>query len=439
MEGSVQRYELNVALTPTNGYFNFPLLPLGSLGINANTNFASIDNLIYPNGKGGHVTFLHSSVDAAKFLGQIPASPTLGADINYNLLGFGKYNKKRDYFWSFGLNFRATTDMGIPKELFSVLKDFRNGSFEIPDVTLDASAYLEFALGFATAVDWHNLVVGGRFKFLVGLLQADASLTDIRLDIDKDKVGLSADGTIQAHHALMNFDNLPAGNNGGVDIADVFDYRNNFGLKNGIHSFGMAIDLGAEAKFLDNRLKVSAAVNDLGFIKWGKAGNFVGDMNDVVYEFRGIDFDTNESEVTKPEDGITFRQGAAENYSRRLSTTLNIGAEYNFFENKLGVGVLSNTRLSGNKSYSELTLMGTVRPTKWFTAAVSHSLVHKKAGIFGLALNFHPRAVNLFIGFDYLPSKMAKVDDIILPMRVHSFNTYIGLAFAFGDRSKPWK
>jgi hypothetical protein len=439
MEGSIQRYQLNPALTPTYGYVNFPLIPLGSLGIEVNNNFASIDNFIYPNGQGGHVTFMHPSVDASKFLGRIPARPSLGADINYNLLGFGKYNRRHDYFWSFGLNFRTTVDAGIPKELFSVLKDFRNGTFDIPDITLRASSYLEFALGFAMPVGWQNLVVGGRLKFLVGVAQADASLNNIRLNVDSDNLGVRANGTMQIHHALMNFDNLPTDQNGGIDMENVLNYDSNFGLKNGIHSFGAAIDLGAEAKLLGKRLKISAAVNDFGFIKWGKANNFIADTSDIIYEFRGINFDTGDPEVVEHEKEITLRQQASQNYSRRLATTLNIGVEYNFLNNLLGVGVLSHTRMAGTVNYSELTLTGTVRPSGWFTAAVSHSLVHNKFGLFGLAFNFHPRGINFFLGFDYLPTKMAKVDGATVPQRLKSFNTYIGLAFTPGGRSKPWK
>jgi hypothetical protein len=162
-------------------------------------------------------------------------------------------------------------------------------------------------------------------------------------------------------------------------------------------------------------------------------------MDDIVYEFRGLHLDTGNIEQVKPDDWIVLRQQDAESYTRRLNTTLNIGAEYNFFKNLLGVGVLSHTRFAGKNAYSELTVTGTVRPGKWFTAAVSHSLIQNKIGVFGLALNFHPRGINFFLGFDYIPTQMARIDRAMVPQRLKSFNTYLGLAFTPKGRSKPWK
>jgi hypothetical protein len=438
MENSVPRYQLNAALTPNHGYVNFPFLPIAALGMDVNNNFATLDNFIYPNGQGGHVTFMHPSVDASQFLNSLPAHPSLRAEVNYNLLGFAKYHNRRDYFWSFGLNLRTTADATIPKEIFSILKDFRDGSYNVSDIAISGSSFLEFAFGYAGPVGWQNIVIGGRLKFLVGLAQLDASLNNIKLDVDKDKLGVSANGTMQLHHALMNFDNRPTNENGGINMANLLDYKNSFGFKNGISGLGVAIDLGIDAKFFSERLKVSAAVNDLGFIKWGKANNFIADMDDIVYEFRGINFDTGDSEVIKPED-ISFRRLSSQDYSRKLTSTMNFGVEYNFFKNLLGVGVVSHIRKTSMADYSEFMVVGTVRPSKWFTAAVSHSIVQNKFGLFGLALNFHPRGLNFFLGFDYIPTKMGTIDNVPVPMNLKSFNTYIGFAFSPNGRAKPWK
>jgi hypothetical protein len=439
MEGSIPRYDLNPALTPQDGYVNFPLLPIGALGINVDNNFAAVDNFIYPDGRGGHVTFMHPSVDAKDFLRKMPNRATLGVDLNYSLLGFGNYSKKHNYFWSFGWNMRVDADVAIPGEIFSVLKDLRNGAFDMSDISVGAMAYSEFALGFAAPIGWQNIVIGGRVKFLVGLADVDARLTNVRLDIGSDKIGVSAGGTVRA--SVFGVDNtapLATDENGGINIADMLDFSR-FSMNNAFKSYGAAIDLGAEAKLFGQRLKISAAVNDLGFIKWNRVNNIIADMDDITYEFRGINLDTNEAEMVEPDGGIVFRQQEAQGYTRRLNTTLNIGAEYNFFKNLIGIGVLSHTRFSGKNAYSELTLTGTVRPGKWFTAAVSHSLIQNKIGVLGLALNFHPRGINFFLGFDYVPTQMARIDGVPVPQRLKSFNTYLGLAFTPKGRSKPWK
>ena len=441
MEGSIPRYEMNAALTPMHNYVNMPLLPIGYMGINLNNNFLSVKNFIYPY-QGGHVTALHGSVSAKDFLNRIPSTASMGADVVYSLVGFGKYNKKHDYFWSFGLNARVIADTGIPKEVFSILKDLKSGVYDIPDITISTTAYLEFALGFTMPVGWQNLVVGGRLKLLVGLAQAEATLTNLNLTVATDKVRASYGGNMQGNIFGMDYTDLND-EEGKMDFGELTNFSDRFRFGNGFKSFGAAVDIGAEAKFLDNRLKVSLALNDLGFIKWGAGNAFQGSLKDVAYEFAGYNTTTEDWEVTKPEgDAFEARHTGNDGYSKRLATTLNIGAEYNFFDNLLGVGLLSHTKFSNRVTYSELTLVGTVRPSNWFTASISQSMMHNNIGIFGLAVNFHPKGVNFFLGVDYVAAQLAQLDFVSegfkYPLRAKSMNVYIGLAFTPGGRSKPW-
>lgn len=441
MEGSIPRYDMNAALTPMHGYINMPLLPIGALGVNLNNNFLSLDNFIYPHG-GKHVLFLHESVDPKKFMNRMPHRASLNVDVNYNLLGFGKYSKKHNYFWSFGWNIRAIVDMGIPKEVFGLLKDLKNGSYDIPDVTLGATAYSEFAFGFAMPVGWKDLVVGGRLKFLVGAAQVEAALDNISLEATNTEVKAQLAGTLRASVFGMDYSNMSAGEDGSMEMGDLFDFSN-FSIGNGFKSYGAAIDLGAEMKLLDRRLKLSFAINDLGFIQWSGANAVQADMEEVSVEFTGYDINAEKWGVENSGKFGRFTRTGGDSYSKRLSTTMNIGAEYNFFDNLLGVGLLSHTKFSNRITYSELTLAGTVRPADWFTASISHSLVQNKIGIFGFALNFHPRGVNFFLGLDYIPTQMAKINPDVLPLtmwpvRAKSMNFYFGLAFNPGGRSKPW-
>lgn len=435
MEGSIPRYDMNAALTPMHGYVNMPFM--GAIGVNVNNNFLSLDNFIYPY-QDRHVLFMHESVNPKTFLNRMPNRASLNSDITYNIIGVGKYSRKHNHFWSFGLNIRAVADAGIPKEVFSLLKDFRNGTYDIPDVTLGAMLYAELSLGFAKPVGWQDLVVGGRLKLLMGAGQAEATLDNISITSTENQVKASFGGSMRASVFGYNFNHLGSGQ---FEMGDLFgDFR--FG--DGFKSYGAAIDIGAEMKLFDRRLKVSFALNDLGFIRWSAANAVNARMDDFVIEFNGINLNKDDGdekddfEVADP----AFRKTGSQGYGKRLSTVMNIGAEYTFFDNLLGVGLLSNTRFSNRITYSELTLIGTVRPADWFTAAVSHTLVHNKIGIFGLALNFHPKAVNFFLGVDYIPTRFAEIREDILPVtvwpvRTKSLNFSFGLAFGVG-RSKPW-
>ncbi len=442
MEGSIQRYEMNPALTPMRNYINMPLLPIGYMGINLNNNFLSVDNFIYPY-KGGHVTALHSSVNGKKFLNRIPQTSGVGADVVYGLVGFGKYNKKHDYFWSFGWNVRVVADTGMPKEVFTILKDLRNGTYDIPDVTVDAVAYSEFALGFTMPVGWQNLVVGGRLKLLVGLAQVEASFNKVNMTVATDKVRASFGGSMQGSMSFMDYRNGIADADGNIIMDELINYKDRAKWNNLMRNLGMAVDVGAEMKLFDKRLKLSVGVNDLGFIRWGANNSVHGAIDDAYFEYNGYNTGTEKWETD--DSGVDFdniRYTGGNGYTRRLACTLNAGAEYNFFNNLLGVGLLSSTRFGVNRTYTELTLAGTVRPSDWFTASISQSFIQNKVGIFGFALNFHPKGVNFFLGVDYIAAQLAQLDFIDqgfkYPLRAKSMNVYLGLAFTLKGRTKPW-
>ncbi len=343
MEGSIPRYDMNAALTPLDGYVNMPFM--GSIDVKFNNNFLNVENFIYPKQGGGHTTFLSSQVSAADFMKKMPQQPNFGVELKYNLLGFGNYSKKHDYFWSFGWNIRTMVDVNIPRDLFRTLKNFSNGYFSMTGLAIDVSAYNEFAFGFATPVGWENLVVGGRLKLLTGFANVEMSLDKAYLDVNQNYVRAEFGGTMRAANGL-GFPMAGFGNKElGTWMSDMMSGRN-FG--NAARSWGAAVDLGAEMKFLDKRLKVSIGVNDLGFIYWNKqSGTVQGRVNDLKVEYSGYNTGANDGkgdfQVTTPEK-VSLTETGSGSYSRRLVTTLNAGVEYSFFNNILGVGLLSHTR-----------------------------------------------------------------------------------------------
>jgi hypothetical protein len=92
---------------------------------------------------------------------------------------------------------------------------------------------------------------------------------------------------------------------------------------------------------------------------------------------------------------------------------------------------------------TELTTSFNVRPTNWMTFTASHTFLNGNTpGIFGAAINIHPRAINIFIGMDYISSKkndvegftpttMSEIDGWISP-KATSYNFYVGVGFNFG-------
>ena len=425
MEGSYFRNELNPALSPTRGYIAIPVI--SGTGVNLNGNLLSVDNFLFKN-NGEVVTALHSSVPADKFLSRLPEKGFVGLNLNTNLLGAGFYTKGS--FWNFGINLRSSNDVTVSKDIFRVLKTLGNGYYDLNNTSVSSTSYIELYVGNSRKVadfSFGTLTAGAKVKILAGLLNASSQVEQISADISSESVTGKLQGTLRANGVILDPTKAVVGQMLTQDIL-CQDIGKMFGnLKN----FGAAIDLGAQMTLLDNRLKVSAAVTDLGFIKWSSKTHIEAQALADFY-YNGINLSTGEVGSNSSSD-IYVIETAKGGYTTRLNCTLNFGAEYSILDNRIGFGVLSHTEFRHKKSLSELTLSVNFRPTDWFSATLSHTLLNRnKVGILGFALNLHPKGVNLFLGADYIPMKYVKYQNIAVPYNAKSLNLYLGLGFNLG-------
>lgn len=274
--------------------------------------------------------------------------------------------------------------------------------------------------------------------------------------------GSSAEIVAKAQELKAKFDNYHANLTVGAELKSSFkglelkeeegkDYVTDFDFdsgKLGIAGYGFGIDLGASYKILDN-LTVSASILDLGFISWSKSSTKIASANPDPIDIKGstyagmIDPANAQSSVT---NALNQLQNDAENYmdlvtqgdvlnydmlqlevgdakesrKSRLASTLVLGAEYGFFNNKLAVGVLSTTRFVQPDALTELTFSANYRPKSWFNVALSYSAIQSAGKSFGLGLKLGP----LFVGTDYM----------FLGKNSNSVNGFVGVSIPLGGR-----
>lgn len=440
MEGSYFRTEFNPALTPTRGYILIP--GLSGVNLNLGTNFLSFDNFIYKR-NDEYVTFLHRDVTTEQFLGQLPSNLKTTVNANVNLLGLGFYTKKM--FWNFGANLRCDNNLVLSPELFKAVKSLGTGKHDLGATSFNANYYVEAYGGVSfPLLSW--LTVGVKGKLLIGLLNAKASFDNLYLSINDDKIEANLDGSWRASCPVI--DNQRVVNGEDVAFADLLKFDPNV-IMNNLKSYGAAIDFGVEMRFLNNHLKVSAAVTDLGFINWSDASQLGGKVSGgFVYTGANVTLDgVNQDELIRPLEGndklINFddvlHKGKYEKYpATRLTCSLNAGVEYNMLKNKIALGVFSQTKVlnTSTKSvpYSEITASVNLRPLNWVSATVSHTLLSgNNAGIFGAAINIHPALFNFYLGVDFIDTNWVKFasNNLMLPRNAKSLNVYAGVAFNF--------
>ena len=428
MEGSYFRTEMNPALAPTRGYLALP--GMSGVGLNLSTNFLSVDNFIYQKGDQ-YVTALHGSVSPEEFLGKIPSVGKMDLDMRLNLLGVGFYTRRT--FWSFGLELRGSQNMALSEDVFTALKTLGNGLYDLGNTALSADVHLDAYLGASFPVcDFVN--VGVKAKFLVGLANVGAQFDSLNANVGEDSIT----GTLRGHWRANSIvtENARINADGSYDMpSDIISTA-----LNNIKSFGAAIDLGAEVRLFDDHLRISAAITDLGFIKWAPETHIGGEVAGDFY-FNGFDIEGGKADADANFEDVVIGLDSYPGYTTMLNYSVNVGVEYNILNNHIAFGVLSHTKFCNTLTYSELTASINFRATNWLTATVSHTFLNgNQPGVLGAAINIHPAAINIFLGVDYIDTRYVKVtdvdalpsDSIYVPHYASSLNVYFGFGFNFG-------
>lgn len=422
MEGSTFRTDMNPALAPTRGYLNFPVI--GNTGLSINNNFASVSNFLYPNPDGeGLVTFLHPSVDKNDFLKRLHKSNQLGISSQFSLVGFGAHTKR--FYWNAGINLKADANVMIPKEFFTLLTTLGQGYHELNSLTVDANAYLEAYVGAAIPIK-NIATVGFRVKGLLGLASADLTADRLYANITDEIVDANMSSTLRIS-TIAARKVAPGENFELSSLAESLFNINNIGFKN----YGAALDLGFEVRLIGERLRLSAAVTDLGFISWDGDRTVEG-IAQAGFIYRGFNFDN--MEIDTESDGFNMTTGSTQRYIKRLNYSINAGIEYAILRNHISFGLLAHTRFYRKSTTAEVTASVNFKPLNWLTATASHTFLNgNKLGVMGLALNIHPRGLNLFVGTDFVDFRHAKLRDsnVRIPINQSSANVYVGFGFSF--------
>lgn len=427
MEGSYFRNDLNPALAPTRGYLALP--GMSGVGANLSSNFLSVDNFFYQR-DGQTVTALHSAVTADDFLGKLPTDGKLSLDTKVNLFGVGFYSKKT--YWTFGFNANVSADAALSMDAFKALKTLGNGSYDLGNTAIEANAYFDAYLGTSFRVH-DNVSIGIKAKFLMGVATLDGQFSELRANVGREAIDATMQGTWRADGIIIDNSDVIGGKQ--MPFSDVICIDGSY-IRNNIDNFGGAIDIGAEVRLLNDHLKISAAITDLGFIRWSGETQVSGTMSGN-FGFTGINLESNKTELDSSFEMVATDTRIYKGFTTMLNFSVNAGVEYNILNNHIAFGVLSHTKFCRTMTYSELTASVNFRPTNWLSATFSHTFLnHNRPGVFGFALNIHPRVINIYAGVDFIDTqwvKGPKFGDVQppLPRYSKSVSAYVGVGFNF--------
>ena len=389
----------------------------------------SLNPAFFPQGKHVAVGFAYS-IDAAHS-GDITYNDIFRKDGDRTVIDFGNVIDKLDaenevYFdqriETVSLGFRSRNDkwglqighaiqlsgfVNYPKALAQVLW---NGNAPYVGQTLDIGPQ-------ANIFDWHewsvgvsrrvgNFSFGARAKYLTG-----ASL--LRTDPDRHKMTVYTDPdiyqlTLATDHAFYSSSIISSIDTAGLGFDIV---TGSFGSKPSGDNYGLAFDLGMEAK-LSERLSVNASVLNLGGkITWNKDAAAFSSQNQYTYEGAEIpgldiingtdslDFDT---KLDTLNDIFKFSK-QARTFDSELPLRVLAGATFKL-SGRWSVGFSGLYQKSESRTNTALGVSARWMPLRWLSLGAMYSANSRSASNVGFHLALKPGPVQVYFVSDNLLS-----------------------------------
>lgn len=429
MKKMTMRNQLNPAFKTENNYIGIPSIGNLYLGINSNL---GLGTFLYPR-DNKLVTFLHESVPADEFLNKLTPNNTIELDLGIDLISFG--------FWAWGgqntfnLALKSNTGAYLPREIFEFLKTGQEATgvtrYDMSNITATTSNYLELALGHARDIT-DKLGVGAKVKVLIGAAHAEARIDRMDISMSQNEWTIKQAGHLQATSLLELTTDPETGEVTG------YDFGNHFGVA----GFGLGFDLGATYEIIDN-LTLSAALTDIGFMRWNNLTRAETDP-DKGFIYTGFDnigaqddengdnpFEQKADQLGEDLKALTkFYKSDAQSLSNSLRTTLRVGAEYAVLDNAISFGLLSTTRFSSYRTYTEGMAAINFRPLSALHLTVNGSVSNMGSSV-GAILNICAPGFNFFVGTDYFATKYSKQ---FIPINHARANFSFGFNITFGKK-----
>lgn len=450
LENAPMRHLINPAFQPvSNFYMTFPVVGYTSFWVGNNA--LSLSDLVFKNANGEAVTALHPSVEGELWK-KLPNMINLDANIHIDLFSFG-WRIRNNGFAHFNIAERIDMGVGMPKSMFANLLGQDLNTINLSSLHVSASMYTDIALGYSHRIN-SQWTVGGKLKVLLGHAYISGNFDNLQFNSSTDIATLVGTGNIQQAGIIKEF----IANNGLLpELSGVQDTKTlisrlwHYCIPSG---YGGAVDLGVTYKPLP-QLQITAAVTDLGMMHWhtGSAGQlrvdttFTGfgnfEYNDFVYndEFQSDSLISHISNNLKEySNAIHHTQVSESPFNQMLNAKLNVGIDANFWKNRIGLGVYSQTRFLENRINEEVTIGAAFRPFNWFNLAASYSFLNGKWSNVGAAVALAPYDGFMFtVAADYVPLSYAPIpntDIYAIPYKTKGFNLAVGITIVAGTNNR---
>ena len=447
-----QNHLLNPAMRPSNSlYIGLPVI--SGINLNINNNFFRFSDVFKNSTTSDSVmTFLDPRMNINDFIGKINDKNSFEPDLSVQLFGLG-FNVGKDLYVFLDINDRIDGNIVLPGDIFKFAllgnAGFKGGQIDLSSFRTDVKYYREIGFGFSKNFT-NKLRIGVKGKILSGIATAS---------IDNKSFGISISDsythTIDADLVANISAPLTITKNTANDITDVKFDDSALKNANGISDFfmgkenkGLGIDIGATYS-VTPKFVVSAAITDIGYIKWKKNVNNIEVKGHYV--FNGIDLhsifnDTTPIGEINPGQAIldSIKKDFKVTDSKNVFTTylpfgITLGGSYNLTK-AFSVGLLSYSRVIGKQVRESMTASANLNIGNAFSTSFTYTMANNQYDNLGAGIAFRPGIFQFYLLADRIPVTWNKLESgnstIPIPASVNTINLRLGMNIAFGNKAK---
>ena len=440
-----QNHLLNPALRPTNSvYVGLPVL--SGPYISVNSNIINYTDIFHKSGSSDSVyTFLHSEETTDKFLAKVNKKNSISPQVTIPLLGIGFKGAKGLYFF-IDINERLEGNAVIPGDVIKLMlkgnEGFIGDKIDLSSLRMDMRYYREFGFTVSKEIS-DKLRVGIRPKLFTGVMSTRFHNRSLGISVGADySHTLDADFTMNFSGPFMvhtdsdnNFDSISFDD-------DWFGFKTLVGTGNR----GLGLDLGATYKLLNNKVMVSAALTDIGYIRWNRnatnlttKGEFVFDgldMTDVAAGTKEVE-DVGKELLDSLKNSFSLTN-SNDPFTTWMAPGLTLGGSYNL-NKTFSFGILSYSRFIGKQVRESLTLSANMNLSNSLSLSLGYTLQNQRADNLGAGVAFRAGIFQFYIISDRIPVSWNRLmigedSDILVPANWNTLNLRAGLNLSFGNK-----
>jgi len=444
-----QRNTLNPALRPTNRlYIGLPAL--SGVTVNLDNNFINMSDLFI----GGvisdsTVTFLEPGEHLDRLVAGLKDKNSVGMQAAVQLFGLGF--SVGDLWVTLDLTGRAEGNFVLPGELIRLgirgNDAYAGQTIDLSSLRADVKYYNELGIGISKNFT-DRLRLGVRGKLLFGVAAATLDNNDFRLRVNEDNTHtLFADMAFSMSGpftAVMNPDGTL--DNVSIDDSRFENTKSAIALLTNTGNPGFGLDLGMEYRITD-RLSVSGAVTDLGFIRWRTDRTTL--FTKTQFEFNGLtmqdvydesmDFDELINWTLDSLQNSFYQQAGSDPFVTYLSPGVTAAASYSPVK-AFTFGVLSHTRFIGKQVRESMTLSANMNLGSALSATCSYTAVNHRYDNLGAGISIRGGWMQLYALVDNIPIRWTKVtignDSFPMPEDWNTMHARVGMNIMFGNKAK---